>query len=716
MDTPTPARTTSTVAITGDPDLNHPSLYINRELSWLEFNRRVLEEALDPNLPLLERVKFLAIFSSNLDEFYMIRVAGIRQQVLAGVSETPADGMTPLEQMLAIRNIVMEIQNLERHCWKEDIAPALAGYGIQVIMPAELNFDQQEALREYFRQEIFPVLTPLAVDPGRPFPHISNLSLNLAMVMRDDAGNSRFARLKIPVSNNLKRFISVAEVMEHYGEEPYTHQNTYLFLEDIVQASLDLLFPGMTIEQVHPFRVIRDADVEIAEDEASDLLETIERGIRQRRFGEVILLMVTPDMPQTMRRMLMEHLDLGPADVYEVEGPLGMADFFQLTDLDMPDLKYPNFVPQYHPAFETERGIFEEIRRKDILLHHPYDSFTPIVDFIKRAAHDPDVMAIKATLYRVGNNSPIVGALLEAREAGKQVAVLVELKARFDEENNIVWARRLEAEGVHVVYGLVGLKTHSKVALIIRREQNRLRRYVHLSTGNYNASTARIYTDLALLTSREDLADDVTELFNRLTGYAPKATYHKLLVAPEHLRPRMITLIDREIAHAQAGRQAHLIFKVNSLTDPTIIRKLYEAARAGVKIDIIARGICCLRPGVPDISENIHVRSVVGRFLEHSRIYWFANGGVPEVYVGSADLMNRNLSRRVETVFPIEDDDWRTHILEEILKIQLADNVRARVLQADGTWIRLRPAADEYSLDSQQWAVERSRQRLAWED
>jgi polyphosphate kinase len=646
----------------------------------------------------------------------MIRVAGIRQQVLAGVSETPADGMTPLEQMLAIRNIVMEIQNLERHCWKVDIAPALVSYGIQVIMPAELTHDQQEALREYFRQEIFPVLTPLAVDPGRPFPHISNLSLNLAMVMRDDAGNSRFARLKIPVSNNLKRFISVAAVMAHYDDAPYPHQHTYLFLEDIIQANLDLLFPGMTIEQVHPFRVIRDADVEIAEDEAPDLLETIERGIRQRRFGEVILLMVTPDMPQTMRRVLMEHLDLGPADVYEVEGPLGMADFFQLTDLDMPDLKYPNFVPQYHPAFETERGIFEEIRRKDILLHHPYDSFTPIVDFIKRAAHDPDVMAIKATLYRVGNNSPIVGALLEAREAGKQVAVLVELKARFDEENNIVWARRLEAEGVHVVYGLVGLKTHSKVALIIRREQNRLRRYVHLSTGNYNASTARIYTDLALLTSREDLADDVTELFNRLTGYAPKATYHKLLVAPEHLRPRMITLIEREIAHAQAGHNAHLIFKVNSLTDPTIIRKLYEAARAGVKIDIIARGICCLRPGVPDISENIHVRSIVGRFLEHSRIYWFANGGTPEVYVGSADLMNRNLSRRVETVFPIEDENWKTHILEEILKIQLADNVRARVLQADGSWIRLRPAADEYSLDSQQWAMERSRQRLAWED
>ncbi|MBI5928296.1 MAG: polyphosphate kinase 1 [Chloroflexi bacterium] len=697
-----------------EPDLNHPSFYINRELSWLEFNRRVLEEALDPTLPLLERVKFLAIFSNNLDEFYMIRVAGLRQQVLAGISETPADGMTPLEQMLAIRNIVVETQSIERQCWKNEILPALGQHNIQIISPADLSTDQRDAVREYFRQEIFPVLTPLAVDPGRPFPHISNLSLNLAVVLRDEQGNSRFARLKIPVSSNLRRFISVTEVMAHYDDQPYHNHHTYLFLEDIVQASLDLLFPGMKIEEVHPFRVIRDADVEIAEDEASDLLETIERGIRQRRFGEVILLMVTPAMPQTMRRVLMEHLDLGPADVYEIEGPLGMADFFQLTDIDIPELKYPNFVPAYHPAFETDQGIFEEIRRKDILLQHPYDSFTPIVDLIKQAAHDPDVMAIKTTLYRVGSNSPIVKALLEAREAGKQVAVLVELKARFDEENNIVWARRLEAEGVHVVYGLVGLKTHAKVALIIRREQNRLRRYVHMSTGNYNASTARLYTDMGWLTSREDIADDVTELFNRLTGYAPKATYHKILVAPEHLRPRMIAMIERESAHAQAGRPAHIIFKANSLTDPTIIRKLYEASRAGVNIDIIARGICCLRPGVAGVSENIHVRSIVGRFLEHSRVYWFTNGGQPEVYLGSADMMNRNLSRRVETVFPVEDEELKTVIWEEILQVQLADNTRARVLQPDGSWIRLHPNEGDQALDSQQWAMERSRSRVAW--
>ncbi|MBZ0319521.1 MAG: polyphosphate kinase 1 [Anaerolineae bacterium] len=701
-------------AIEVQPDFNHPSLYINRELSWLEFNRRVLEEAMDPTLPLLERVKFLAIFSNNLDEFYMIRVAGLRQQVLAGISETPADGMTPLEQMIAIRNIVVETQTIERQCWKNEIMPALAQYNIQIITPDDLTRDQRAAVRDYFRQEIFPVLTPLAVDPGRPFPHISNLSLNLAVVLRDDQGNSRFARLKIPISSNLRRFISVAEVTTHYDNQPYPNQYTYLFLDDIVQANLDLLFPGMTIEQVHLFRVIRDADVEIAEDEAPDLLETIERGIRQRRFGEVILLMVTPTMPQSMRRVLMEHLDLGPADVYEVEGPLGMADFFQLTDIDMPDLKYPNFVPAYHPAFESELGVFEEIRRRDILLHHPYDSFTPFVDLIKQAAHDPDVMAIKLTLYRVGSNSPIVQALLEAREAGKQVAVLVELKARFDEENNIVWARRLEAEGVHVVYGLVGLKTHAKVALIIRREQNRLRRYVHMSTGNYNASTARIYTDLGWLTSREDIADDVTELFNRLTGYAPKATYHKLLVAPEHLRPRMIAMIEREIAHAEAGRPAHIVFKVNSLTDPSIIRKLYEASFAGVKIDIIARGICCLRPNLPQVSENIHVRSIVGRFLEHSRIYWFTNGGQTEVYVGSADMMNRNLSRRVETVFPIEDKELKGVVWDEILQIQLADNTRARVLQSDGTWVRLHPAEGESALDSQQWAMERSRLRAAW--
>jgi polyphosphate kinase len=690
-------------------NLNDPSLYINRELGWADFNARVLEEALDERNPLLERVKFLAIFSANLDEFFMIRVAALKQQIAAGVAEPSINGMTPTEQLVALREKIMPVQALQRQCWKEDIVPALAKHRVYIQEFGDLTSKQKKALREYFQTEIFPVLTPLAVDPGRPFPHISNLSLNLAIMLRDKQGQSHFARVKIPSGKNISRIISVKDVMDRYGEKPSRSRHVYVFLGEIIRANLDILFPGMEIEQAYFFRVTRDADVEIAEDEASDLLETIEQGVRQRRFGQVVRITVETVMPMAVRITLVQNLDATPQDLYELDAPLGLADLFILADLDIPELKYPNFVPRHPEVFASSSSMFHAISQQDILLHHPYDSFTPTIDFIRAAAHDPDVLAIKTTLYRVGSNSPIVTALLEAMEAGKQVAVLVELKARFDEENNIVWARALEAEGVHVVYGLLGLKTHAKVALVIRREQEGIRRYVHLSTGNYNAGTARQYTDLALFTCRSDLAHDATELFNRLTGYAPSASYKKLLVAPEHMRNQIEKLIDREIEHAKAGHKAYIIIKANSLTDEKMIRKIYQASQTGVKIDMIIRGICSLRPSIEGVSENIHVRSIIGRYLEHSRIYWFGNNGTPQVYVGSADLMDRNLNRRVETVFPIEDPNLKSQIYETILKVQLADNMRARVLQSDGSWIRLSPDKNETPLDSQRWAMRHSK-------
>ncbi|PJF41872.1 MAG: polyphosphate kinase 1, partial [Phototrophicales bacterium] len=502
-------------------NLRDPSLYINRELSWVDFNARVLEEALDPRNPLLERVKFLAIFSNNLDEFFMIRVAGLHQQIAAGVTKLPADGMNAIEQLEAIRAKVLPLQNEQRRCWEEDIKPELAKHGIIIIRYYhELTPVEQEAMRKHFREVIFPVLTPLAVDPGRPFPHISNLSLNLAISLKNDRGQARFARLKVPIGANLRRFLHVSDIVERYQLGPARAPHIYIYMSEVIRANLDMLFPGMEIEEAHAFRVTRDADVEISEDEASDLLETIEQGVRQRRFGHVVRLAVQKSMPEHMRQMLMHHLDITERDLYVIDGPLGLADLFEIASLDFPHLKYPPFTPRHLQALQPPNDIFEAIRRHEILLHHPYDSFMPIVDFIRTAAHDPDVLAIKMTLYRVGRNSPIVQALLEAIENGKQVAVLVELKARFDEANNITWARKLESEGVHVVYGLVGLKTHCKVALVVRREGDKLRRYVHLGTGNYNVETARLYTDLSFLTDDRWMSEDVTELFNRLTGYA----------------------------------------------------------------------------------------------------------------------------------------------------------------------------------------------------
>lgn len=690
-----------------DIDLDDPRLYINRELGTLEFNYRVLEEALDPSQPLLERVKFLAIFANNMDEFFMIRVSGLREQVAAGVIETPSDGLTPAQQLAAIRKRLLTMQETQYRYYRDEIVPGLQQHNIYITRYDDLPEDRKEALQLYFDSEIFPVLTPLAVDPGRPFPHISNLSMNLAVLLEDENQQRRFARVKVPQA--LPRILPVHEIAHKYLGKSIGKRMQFVFLEEIILANLDTLFPGTKILESHPFRVTRNADMEIEEDEASDLLETIEAGVRQRRFGRVIRLEVQQDMPPVLLDLLKVHLNIERSDIYQFDGPLGMSQLFELANLDIPHLKFPTFVPQQPAVLSQSEDIFATLREQDVLLYHPFDSFLPVIRFFREAAHDPQVLAIKTTLYRVGNNSPIVNALLEARENGKQVAVLVELKARFDEENNIVWARKLEAQGVHVVYGLLGLKTHCKVALVVRKEEDGLRRYVHLSTGNYNATTARIYTDIGLLTSRTDLGMDASELFNRLTGYAPAATYRKLLVAPEYLRKRFDQLICREIEHARAGREARLIFKMNALVDAKLTRRLYEASMAGVKIELLVRGVCSLRPGIKGISDNIRVTSVVGRYLEHPRIYYFANGGQPEIYLGSADLMPRNLDRRVETIFPVEDEALKSRLLDEILAICMMDNMKSRELLPDGSYVHIKPADGEALVDSQAWFMERAR-------
>jgi polyphosphate kinase len=691
------------------PVLQDPALYINRELSWLEFNERCLAEALNPDLPLLERVRFLAIFSNNLDEFYMVRVSGLKDQVTAGVLETPPDGLSPQQQLAAIRERVLPMQIEQRRSFHDEIVPKLAEHNVFVLKYDQLTAEQEKILRRYFEVEVFPVLTPLAVDPGRPFPHISNLSLSLAIIMIDEMGRERFARVKVP--NVLPRLVTLHDVLRIYGEAPDLNTYYFVWLEDLITANLDLLFPGMRVVTASAFRITRNNDTEISEEEASDLLETIEESVRQRRFGQVVRMTVVDTMPDKIRKILMENLEIQQDDVYTLRAPLGMSDLHQLANLEIPILKAPPYIAHRPSVLPPGEDIFAAIRRQDILLHLPYESFLPVIEFFQQAAEDPNVLAIKATLYRTGRNSPIIEALLRAQENAKQVAVLVELKARFDEENNIGWARALEGSGVHVVYGLLGLKTHAKVAMVVRKEADgSMRRYVHLSTGNYNVMTARIYTDLSLFTCRPDIGADAAELFNRLTGYATNTNYRKLLVAPEHLRRQMTALIEREITHAQAGRGGHLIFKMNSLVDAKMIRLLYRASMAGVRIDLLVRGICCLRPGIPGISENIRVTCLIGRFLEHSRIYYFRNGGEPEVYVGSADLMPRNLNNRVEALFPIEAPPLKARSIDEILGIEMRDNVKARELLPDGTYRQLQPGPGEEAIDSQRWFMERSRE------
>ncbi len=680
-------------------DLYDSKYYFNRELSWLEFNRRVLYEALDERTPLLERLKFMAIFSSNLDEFFMVRVAGLKQQVEAGVTKLSIDGLTPTEQLTAIGDRLRPmVQEQHQHC-EQVLRKKLIAQGIHILDYVDLNQEQRTYLNQFFEEHIFPVLTPLAVDPSHPFPYISNLSLNLAVVVKDpDLDEELFARIKIP--RVLSRFIPLPTELRqrHKGKVGVW---SGIPIEQLITHNLEYLFPGMNIQECYVFRVTRNADLEVEEDEADDLLLAIEKELQKRRIGgSAVRLEIQSSVPDHIRSTIIGELALEENDVYDLDGLLGLGDLMSFLALPLPQLKdrswSPTIPPKLHRLQNIEDGedFFRMIRHGDLLVHHPYDSFSGTVQrLITEAASDPDVLAIKMTLYRTSGDSPIIKALIAAAQNHKQVAVLVELKARFDEENNIIWARKLENAGVHVVYGLVGLKTHTKITLIVRQEEKKIRRYFHIGTGNYNPKTAKLYTDLGLISCREDLGADLTDLFNFLTGYSRQKSYRKLLVAPVNMRDRMTAMIHREMEQAQNGKKGRIVVKINSLVDKQIIATLYEASNAGVEIDLIVRGICCLRPGVKGISENIRVISVIGRFLEHSRVFYFYNGGEEEVYIGSADWMTRNLSRRVEAITPVEEPSLAAD-LHEILGIMLADNRQAWELQADGNYLQRRPSKD----------------------
>jgi len=681
-------------------DLDDPQNYINRELGLLEFQRRVLEEAEDESNPLLERIKFLSILGSNLDEFFMVRVGGLKIQNDTGMVELSIDGKTPAQQLASIRKTSLTLMEETRKYFNKVLFPEMENAGIHLLDYAKLSARQKETVDAYFDEVVFPVLTPLAFDPGHPFPHISNLSLNLAILIQDQQGRKHFARLKVPAS--LPMLVPIKRSsgsIRRDGTVPYHHY--FVWLVQLIIENLNKLFQGMEVKEAHAFHVTRNADFEIQELEASDLLETMEENVRKRRFGDVVRLIVYKNMPSYIKDILIQNLKMDSNDVYELDAPLDLSSLMQLTKIDRYDLKDKPFIPYTPDALKRTAempaaSIFSSIRQRNIMLHHPYDSFIPVVDFLRIAARDPDVLAIKQTLYRVGGNSPIVQALLEARrDYGKQVAVLVELKARFDEESNIEWARLLEQEGVHVTYGLLGLKTHSKIALVVRKEGEHIRRYIHLGTGNYNHITAQIYEDVGMFTCDPDIGADATDLFNYLTGYSLKEDYRKLVVAPINMRERFEQLIREEMALQAKGEPGHIIFKMNALVDKPMISLLYEASQAGVKIDLIIRSICCLRPGIERLSENIRVISILGRFLEHSRIFYFRNGGNEKVLMGSADLMSRNLNRRVEVLFPVDDPGMIRHIRDDILESYISDNFKARVMQPDGTYIHLCPEENE---------------------
>jgi len=678
--------------------------YFNREINWLEFNLRVLQEAMDTRHPLLERVKFLGIFFSNLDEFFMIRVSGLMEQVESGLLEPSEDGLTAPEQLGVVRERVGVLVGMAERYYRDGLLTELRAEGICVHDYRTLDKKQRAALRSYFLSTVYPVLTPLAVDPGHPFPHISNLSLSLAVVIRGHEGEERFARVKIP--QQLPRLLAVPGECPHSAEDGgHPNPHCFIWMEQLVAAHLGTLFRGMRVVHSYPFRVIRDADLEIREDEAGDLLQSIEESLVRRRFGSVSQLVVAEKMPPNIRELLRENLEIEPEHVYSMGGPLGMSDILNLYDVPAPALKDKPFQPRVPAAIRFGTDVFAAIREQDILLHHPFDSFTPVVDFIRTAAEDPDVLAIKQTIYRAGSNSPIIEALKHAALNDKQVSVIVELKARFDEENNIEWARALEKVGAHVVYGDIALKTHCKATMVVRRESDGIRRYVHLGTGNYNAKTSRMYTDLGLFTCDSGIAEDVTALFNSLTGYSQGTNYRKLLVSPGGIRKGLMERIEREIAHVENGKDGHLILKMNSLTDFRSADALYRASQAGVRVDLLVRGSCILVPGVPGLSENIRVISVVGRFLEHHRIFYFNKGGGKrsEVWLGSADIMQRNLDRRVEILFPVQDRILKKHILQDILWTYLRDNLRSHKLLPDGRYCRLQPFPDEPPFDAQAW-------------
>ncbi len=684
---------------------NDPKNFFNRDLSWIEFNRRVLEEALNPELPLLEKVKFISIFHSNLDEFYMIRISGLKEQIAANVSEPTIDGLTPHAQLQKIEKLLQPMLKQVMKLWLEDVVPALRENKINIIEFNNLEENEKTILTEYFKKEIFPILTPLAFDPGRPFPYISNLSLSLAILVKKPNGENHFARVKVP--NILPRLMQIDQIINPNRkiQTNGSFSARFIWLGDLIKANLHLLFPGMEVLEAHRFRITRDTDIELQEDEADDLLRVIEENIRQRRFGTVVRLEVEKQMPEFMLETLTENLQITREDVHVFDGPLGLSDIISLYDLPVHHLKTKPFYPVIPKLFDEDENIFSTIKKQDILLHHPYHSFNPVIDFIKQAAKDPDVLAIKQTLYRVGTDSPIIKYLIEAAERGKQVAVLVELKARFDEQNNIFWARELEKVGVHVVYGLVGLKTHAKMTLIVRRESDGVKKYVHLATGNYNVTTAKLYTDLGLFTCNDEICSDISDIFNYLTGYSKQIEFKKLFVAPINMREKILSLIMREIENVKAGKEGKIILKLNALVDPIIISCLYEASNAGVKIDLVVRGICCLVPEVPNLSENIRVISIVGRFLEHNRVFYFFNNGREEIYLSSADMMQRNLDRRVEIAFPIEDAKLKNEIQKTLLSFSLKDNVKARKLNSDMSYTYCSCKEGETRIDSQDWLI-----------
>ena len=691
-----------------------PDRYINRELSWIAFNQRVLAQALDQRTPLLDQAKFSAIFSNNLDEFFMVRVASLKSQVEAGITTPSEDGKTPLEQLLTIRERLIPLLQQQQDHYRKQLRKQLLDHNVQLLDYSQLNKQQQQWVSDTFRHSVFPVLTPLAVDPAHPFPFVSNLSLNVAAVIHDpESGQRQFARVKVP-QKNLPRFVSIPTELSESDPKPI---HTAVPLEQVIAFNLDLLFPGMSVQGHYFFRVTRDADLELRDLEADDLMLALEQGLRKRRMGgEVVRLEVPNDMPEDVVEMLMNGLAVEEEDLYRIDGPLGLDDLFGLMALPLPKLKDKQHSGQTPAVLartqqhlidegaikpEEFENIFSVMRQQDILLHHPYDLFsTTVEEFINQAADDPQVMGIKMTLYRTSKDSPIIAALIRAAENGKQVMALVELKARFDEDNNIQWARQLERSGVHVVYGVLGLKTHTKIVLVVRKEQEKLRSYVHIGTGNYNSKTSKLYTDLGLLSTRPELGQDLVELFNYLTGFSKQQSFRRLLVAPVTLRKGMESLIRREIEHAREGREGHIRAKMNSLVDPDIIALLYEAAAANVRVELIIRGMCSLYPGREGLSESISVVSIIGQFLEHSRIFWFGNGGSPEVYIGSADWMSRNLDRRVEAVTPVEDPNLRGR-LERLLELYLKDNRGAWDMQSDGSFIQRQPEDGEDVRNSQ---------------
>jgi polyphosphate kinase len=682
------------------PNLLHSrELLINREASLLEFFRRVLEEAQDARQPVLERVKFLSIFTSNLDEFFMIRVSGIKEELDQEAPELSTDGLTVPEQLRMIRRYVAEMTAEHSRCLREEVMPQLREAGVEIASFDGLSEEERAGLSEYFEEQVYPVLTPQGVDPSHPFPYISGQTLNIGLMVspsrelgitRSLTGKPmpRFVRIKVPPV--VPRLVPVG-----------AGKSKFVFVEDLIVAHAGSMFPRMHVGQSHIFRVTRDADVEVRDYEADDLLESMEATLRKRRFGNAVRLEVGAGMPPQMLTLLRDELELDPEDVYEVEGPLDATGLMQLYKLDRPDLKDKPLRATIPARLKRARSIFDAVREQDVFLHHPYTSYQTVIDFMNGAARDPQVLAIKMCLYRTGHKSPIPKALIEACERGKEVMALVELKARFDEEANIEWAKRLEKAGVKVVYGILGLKTHCKVALVVRREEEGLRRYVHIATGNYNPVTASVYTDFGLLTADEQIGADASDLFNYVTGFSRQKEYRELLVAPVNLRERMTALVNREREHHLAGRPARIIAKLNRIADNEIVRALYEASQAGVPMELIVRGVCILRPGVPGLSESITVRSVVGRFLEHSRVYYFENGGDPEVYVGSSDWMSRNLDRRLEVIAPVKDASLRRYLKDVVLAAYLKDNSQARVLRPDGSYVRLRPAPGEAEFNSQ---------------